>query len=296
MAAVKELGYRPNMTARSLRTQRTQMISLLIADITNSFYHLIAQAVEEVAREHDYDMLIANSDHIYENEKRFCEAVLRRPVDGVIMVPQYLTYEDIDDLITMTNTPVAVLGQHVDHPEVDVVGADDEQATFDAVSWLISERGHRSIGYLGVSQEYPPSPRRWRGFQCAMEQAGLTIDPDFLLEGDWQPDSGRRAVESLVEKGKLPSAIFALNDLMAIGVILALQDAGLSVPDDVAVMGFDNIREATMIRPNLTTIAQHPRDIGHKMAEALFDRIEGRGPDTRRVIESPLKLIVRESA
>ncbi|MBN2304188.1 MAG: LacI family DNA-binding transcriptional regulator [Anaerolineae bacterium] len=295
-AAVKALGYRPNMTARSLRTQRTQMISLLIADITSSFYHLIAQEVQAVAQLHDYDMLIASSDHDYENEKRFCEAVMRRPVDGVIMVPQHLTYEDLDDLITITNTPIAVLGQHVNHPAVDVVYADDERATFEATSWLISERGYDSIGYLGVAPEYPPSPRRWRGFQRALEEAGMTLDPDFLMQGDWSPESGRLAIENLLKTGKLPSAIFALNDLMAIGAILELQDAGLSVPGDVAVMGFDNIREATMIRPKLTTIAQHPRDIGRKVAEALFDRIEGRGSETRRVIESSLKLIIRESA
>lgn len=296
LAAMKELGYRPNLTARSLRTQRTQMISLLVADITSSFYHLIAQAVQEVARSHDYDILIANSDHIYENEKRFCEAVIRRPVDGVIMVPQHLTYEDLDELITITNTPIAVLGQHINHPAVDVVGADDERATFEAISWLISERGHTSIGYIGVAPEYPPSPRRWHGFRRALETAGLALDPDFLMQGNWSLESGGQAIRSLLKTGKLPSAIFAINDLMAIGAMLTLQDAGLSVPDDVAVMGFDNIREATMVRPNLTTIAQYPREIGQKVAETLFERIEGRGPKARREIEVPLKLIVRESA
>ena len=295
-AAVKELGYRPNMTARSLRTQRTQMISLLVADITSSFYHHMAQAVQEVARAHDYDMLIANSDHVYENEKRFCEAVIRRPVDGVIMVPQHLTYEDLDDLITITNTPIAVLGQHIDHPAVDVVGADDEQATFEAISWLIAERGYNSFGYIGVSFDYPPSPRRWGGFKRAVDSAGIALDPDFLVQGDWSLESGRAAIARLLELGRLPSAIFALNDLMAIGAILALQDAGLSVPDDVAVMGFDNMREATMVRPKLTTIAQYPTEIGQKVTEALFDRIEGRGPEHRREITVPLKLIVRESA
>lgn len=296
LAAINELGYRPNMTARSLRTQRTQMISLLIADITSSFYHLLAQEIQAVAQSHDYDMLIANSDHIYENEKRFCEAVMRRPVDGVIMVPQHLTYDDLDDLITITNTPIAVLGQHIQHPAIDVVYADDELASYDAASWLLNERGHQTIGYLGVAPVYPPSPRRWRGFQRALDAAGMTPDPNFLMQGDWSLESGRAAIQNLLKTKRLPSAIFAINDLMAIGAILALQDAGLAVPDDVAVMGFDNMREATMIRPNLTTIAQHPRDIGRKAAEALFDRIEGRSPEKRRLIESPLKLIVRDSA
>ena len=292
LTAVKELGYRPNMTACSLRTQRTQMI----ADISNGFYHLIARAVQDVARTHDYDVLIANTDHLYDNEKHFCEAVMRRPVDGVIMVPIHLTTDDLDDFLTITNTPVSVLGQHIDHPSVDVVYADDEQGTYDAVKWLIDERGYKSIGYLGVSPGYPPSPRRWRGFKRALDAAELAIDTDFLMEGDWSPESGQYAMQSLLEKKKLPSVIFALNDLMAIGAISALQDAGLSVPDDIAVMGFDNIREATMIRPKLTTVAQYPHDIGQKLAEVLFERIEDQGPDIGRRIEVPLTLVPRESA
>jgi LacI family transcriptional regulator len=295
-AAVKELGYRPNMTARSLRTQRTQMISLMLADISNGFYHPIARIVQDVARTHDYDVLIANSDHLYENEKHFCEAVMRRPVDGVIMVPQHLTYEDIDNLITITNTPIAALGQHVDHPSVDVVYADDEKGTYDAAKWLILERGYETIGYLGVPPDFPPGIRRWRGFQRALDEVGMTIEPDFVMEGDFTVDSGRYAVQSLLEKRKLPSVIFAVNDLMAIGAISALHDAGLSVPDDVAVMGFDNIPETTIITPKLTTVAQYPRDIGQKLAEVLFERIEGLAPDVGRRIEIPLTLIPRESA
>ncbi|HEX3053855.1 MAG TPA: LacI family DNA-binding transcriptional regulator [Aggregatilineaceae bacterium] len=295
-AAIKELGYRPNMTARSLRTQRTQMISLMIADISNGFYHPIARTVQDVARTHDYDVLIANSDHLYENEKHFCEAVMRRPVDGVIMVPEHLTYEDIDNLIAITNTPIAVLGQHVDHPSVDAVYADDEKGTYEAVKWLITERGYASIGYLGVPSAFPPGIRRWRGFQKALTELGITFDPDFLMEGDFTVDSGRSAVQSLIAKKKLPGVIFALNDLMAIGAISALQDADLSVPGDVGVMGFDNIREATIITPKLTTVAQYPSDIGQKLAEVLFERIDGLSPDYGRRIEVPLTLMPRESA
>jgi LacI family transcriptional regulator len=295
-AAVKELGYRPNMTARSLRTQRTQMISLMIADISNSFYHPIARTVQDVARRHDYDVLIANSDHLYENEKHFCEAVMRRPVDGVIMAPQHLTYEDIDDLIAITNTPIAALGQHINHPSVDVVYADDEKGTYEAAKWLISERGYETIGYIGVPSTFAPGIRRWRGFQRALDEMGMAIEADFVMEGDFSVDSGRYAVRSLLKNRKLPSVIFAINDLMAIGSISALHDAGLTVPDDVAVMGFDNIPETTIITPRLTTVAQYPRDIGQKLAEVLFERIDGLAPDAGRRIEIPLKLLPRESA
>lgn len=296
LAAVKALGYRPNMTARSLRTQRTQMIALMIADISNAFYHPIARTVQDVARQHDFDVIIASSDHRYDNEKHFCEAVIRRPVDGVIMVPTHLTDDDIDRFITLTQTPVVVLGQHITHPDVDVVWANDERATYEAISWLISERGHRRIGFVGVPDEYPPGPRRWRGFLQAMEQAGLPVDRRFVFQGDFMLEGGRRVARNLLKLEEWPSALFVVNDLMAIGLILELQDAGYTVPDDIAIMGFDDIPEASIIRPHLTTIAQSPTEIGRKLALALFDRIEGRVSGARRMLECPCTLIPRQSA
>lgn len=131
------------------------MIALMIADISNAFYHPIARTVQDIARQHNYDVIISSSDHRYDNEKHFCEAVIRRPVDGVIMVPTHLTDEDIDRFLALTQTPVVVLGQHIQHSDVDVVWADDEKATFEAVNWLIAERGHVHIGFVGVPDEYP---------------------------------------------------------------------------------------------------------------------------------------------
>jgi DNA-binding LacI/PurR family transcriptional regulator len=295
-AAVRKLGYRPNRTARSLRTQRTQMIALMIADISNGFYHPIARAVQDIARQHDYDVLIANSNHVYENERHFCEAVMRRPVDGVIMVPIRLTTEEIERFITFTSTPVAVLGEQIVHPQVDVVWVDDGQATYEAINWLIRVRGHRQIGFLGVPDVYPPGPRRWQGFRRALQEADLTIEPRWLVQGGFTLESGRKAAQQLIAGGDLPTALFVLNDLMAIGAILAFQDAGYSVPEDIAVVGVDDIPEATIIRPNLTTIAQTPYDIGNKLATALFERINGHVEETRRTFECQCRLIVRQSA
>ena len=296
LEAVKALGYRPNMTARSLRTQRTQMIALMIADISNAFYHPIARTVQDIARQHDYDVIIASSNHRHDNEKHFCEAVIRRPVDGAIIVPTYLTDEDIDHFIALTQTPVVALGQHIGHPDVDVVWANDERASFDAIRWLIAERGHSQLGFVGVPDEYPPGPRRWRGFKQAMESAALPIEPRFVFRGDFTLKGGRQIARNLLSLTEWPSVLFVVNDLMAIGLILELQDAGYAVPDDIAIMGFDDIPEASIIRPHLTTIAQTPVDIGRKLATALFDRIEGRVSGARRVLECPCTLIPRQSA
>lgn len=295
LSAVAQLGYRPNVIARSLRTQRSQMIALMIADISNGFYQSITRAVQDVARQYDYEVMIANSDHVYQNEKHFCDIVSQRSIDGVIMVPIRLTEADIEQFYREVNAPVTVLGAHVKHPNIDVVYLNDHRAVEETTRWMIHERGYSSIGFIGVSDDYPPGPRRLDGFTRAMNEAGLSLDPRFHVLGDFTMESGREAAHTLLRNGEMPRALFVLNDLMAIGVILALQDAGYAVPDDVAVIGFDDIPEATIVRPTLTTIAQDPRDIGQKLARALFERIEDPSISERRVFESPYKLVIRQS-
>ncbi|MCA9884778.1 MAG: LacI family DNA-binding transcriptional regulator, partial [Anaerolineae bacterium] len=275
MAAVEELNYRPNVLARGLRTQHTQMIAVMIADISNSFFHPIARAIQDVAHEHNYDVMIANSDQVYSNELHFIEVVTRRPVDGVIMVPIHISTERLGDFVIRTNTPIAVLGQHVDHPLIDVVFARDDVAIYNATHWLVKERGHRELGLIGSPHDLPPGPRRTAAFMRAMTDLQLPVNPLHIVEGDFTLDSGRRAIQELLARNvKLPTVLVALNDLMAIGAILALQEAGYSVPDDVAVLGFDDIAEASIVRPMLTTIAQDPADIGFKLATCLFERME----------------------
>jgi DNA-binding LacI/PurR family transcriptional regulator len=295
LAAVEKLGYRPNVVARSLRTQRTQTVAMMIADITNSYYHPMARAVQDVARQHDYEVLISNSDHIYENEKHFCDIVLSRGVDGVIMVPIHLTTGEMDRMVSKTHIPFVVLGQHIDHPNIDVVYVADDRAIYETTCWLISDCGHKTLGYIGVPDYLPPGPRRFGGFKQALNEFGLKLDPRFLQIGDFTLEGGRRAAHALIQTGELPTALLVVNDLMAIGVILALQEAGYSVPDDVAVVGFDDIPEAIIVRPTLTTIAQDPRDIGLKLATALFERIENPNIVGRRVFESSYKLMQRQS-
>ncbi len=293
--AVRRLGYRPNLLARSLRTQQTSMIAMMIADISNPFYHTIVRTVQDIARQHNFDVLIANTDQLYENERHFCEAVMRRPVDGIIMVPYHLSTEEIDQVIRQTGASVVALGQHIHHPAVDTVFADDERATFEAVTWLI-EKGHQQLGFIGVPDSFPPGPRRWRGFQRAMQEAGLSFNPVHIEYGDFTDRSGQVAMQRLVERGNLPTAIFACNDRMALGAMGAALDLNVRIPDDVAIMGFDNIPEATLIRPHLTTVAQYPVEIAQRLGTALFERIEGRENGPRRVFEVHCEIIERQSA
>lgn len=294
LLAVKKLGYRPNTLARSLRTQRTHTIAVMIADLGNSFYHPMVRTIQSIARQHGYEIVISNSDHVYENEKHFCEIVLGRGVDGVIMVPIHLTNAELGHYVSQTHIPFVVLGIQIDHPSIDVVYVDDEKATYDTTSWLVRECGHRSFGYIGVPDNLPPGPRRLRGFRRALADADVETQPFVSTDGDFSLESGKRAVREILAQGKPPRALMVVNDLMAIGVILALQDAGYNVPNDVAVVGFDNIPEDRIIRPTLSTIQQDPVEIGETMARALFERLEN--PQTpRRVYECSFQFIPRQS-
>jgi LacI family transcriptional regulator len=292
--AVDQLGYYPNLTARSLRAQQTNMIAIMIADLSNPFYHSIVRTVQDIARKRHHDVLIANTDHSKEYETAFCEAMMRRPVDGILMVPYHLTDDEIDHLFKRTGAKIVALAKHLTHPQIDVAYADDERATFDAVTWLIQRKGHNRIGFIGVSKAFPPGLRRWQGFVQAMQSAGCPIRDEYLQEGDWSVESGQRAMKALLELPEPPTAVFACNDFMAIGAIDMAHNLGFCIPDDVAIVGFDNIPEATLIRPKLTTLAQYPAEIGRRLGEALFERIEGlEGP--RRTFEIPYRLIERES-
>lgn len=296
MEAVQTLGYFPNLHAGSLRGQKTRMIAMMIADIANPFYHAMVRAAQDVARLHRYDVMIANSDHVRANELLFIESLIRRPVDGVFVVPYHLTQELLEELIGRTGAAVAAVGQHVDHPLVDTVHGDDYSAVIEAVTWLHQARGHRRIGLIGVTEMHSAGARRRAAFEAALTALGLPRDPDLLIVGDWSEQSGESAMHSLLALTERPTAVFALNDLMAIGALESAKQAGLHVPDEMAVIGFDDIPAASWVRPRLTTVAQFPADMGRILTEALFERIDGVYTGLGRRFTVPCQLIVRESA
>ena len=293
--AVEKLGYQPNMTARSLRTQRTQMIAVMIGDISNAFYHPVVRAIQDVARIHDYDVLISNGDHLYENEMRFLDTVLRRPVDGVIMAPHRLTANDLDRFAKRSRIPIVSLGAQVKHPNIDVVGGTSEPATYEAISWLIHTKGHQRIGFIGVADDMPPGPPRLKGYQRAMQEAGLPIEPDLIQKVEFTMEGGQQAMRAFLEQTTLPTAVFACNSLMAIGAIKTAKAAGLCVPQNLSLMGFDDIPEATIVEPALTIVARDLPRVGQQVAEILFERIEGDFTGAGRFFQSQWQLVERES-
>jgi DNA-binding LacI/PurR family transcriptional regulator len=296
MDAVAQLGYHPNQYARSLRGQKNHMIGIMIADISNPFYHPMVRAVQDVASRHRYDVMIANSDHTRDKELLFCESMVRHPVDGVIMVPYHLQDADLDDLIARTGVAIGAVGNHIQHPYVDVAFGDDTCASYEAIRWLIEQRGHRRIGMICADYKYPVVARRYGAFRRAMKEAGLPVPDEYVAIGDWSVASGARAIATLLALPVPPTAVFAANDTMAVGALEAAQELGYRVPQDVAIIGFDDIPDAMWVRPKLTTIAQFPGEMGRLLAGAVFERIESGGQGPRQVFEVPCQFIERESA
>ena len=249
--AVEELGYYPNLYAGSLRGQKTLMLAMMVADISNPFYHPMVRSVQDVARANGYDVMLSNTDHTREDELHFCDSIIRRPVDGVILAPYHLTSDDIERLIDRTGVAVAALGQHVDHPQVDVIYGSDDVATTNTVRWLIHEKRHERIGLIGVTDRFDAGFRRRRAFLRALGEVDISMPPDYFQEGDWSIESGMAAMEALLNLRVSPTAVLALNDLMAIGALEVARCTGVRIPEDIAVVGFDNIPASSWVSPSL---------------------------------------------
>jgi len=296
LEVVKELGYQPNQYARSLRGQKNHVIGMLIADISNPFYHPMVRAVQDVASQYHYGVMIANSDHLREKEMLFCESLLRRPVDGAVMIPYHLTDNDLQNLKARTGMAISAVGNHVQHPDVDVVYADDAKASYEAVQWLIEQRKHERIAMICASHQFPVIIRRYGAFQRAMADAGLSVPPEYVVEGDWSVESGRRAITALLALPKPPTAVFAASDTIAIGALAAAEEMNYRVPEDIAIIGFDDIPAASWVRPQLSTVAQFPGEMGTLLAKALFERIRGEYNGPSRRFEVPCHFFERASA
>lgn len=293
--AAQQLKYQPNLHAGSLRGQKTRMIAIMIADITNPFYHPLVRAVQDEANAHHYDIMIANTDHTLDGERHFVESVIRRPVDGIVMVPYHLDDNNLDELIERTGSIVAAVGQHLTHPEVDIAFGNDKQATYDVVTWLHQAKAHSHIGFIGVTDRFPAGARRRQGFQQALQAAGLERQTGYEQVGDWSPGSGYEAMQRLLALPTVPTAVFVSNDLMAIGAMEAIKQNGLQIPNDIAIVGFDDIPTASWVSPRLSTIAQYPAEMGLHLAKAAFERIQGSYTGSSRRIEVPCRFIERES-
>jgi len=294
IAAMEQLGYVPNRAARTLRTRKTFTIAGVIPDITNAFYPAFQRGVQDVAEAHDHDLIVYNTDGDAAKEARV-RRTLEGRVDGIIGVFFHLTATDLRPLLERRVAIVRLEATRQDTGPLplDNLYVENAAAARDAVAYLIG-RGHRRIAMI-AGRGGPRQPRV-RGYRRALAEHGIDVQPHQLRETDFVEGGGYEAMRELLCLSPRPAAVFAANDLLAMGALVALREAGLRVPADVAVVGFDDIPAARLVSPPLTTVAQFPRQLGRRAAELLFERLTGVAPPGGRCEEQPYALVVRESA
>ncbi|GCE14604.1 LacI family DNA-binding transcriptional regulator [Tengunoibacter tsumagoiensis] len=292
--AVRKLHYVPDRMARSLRTRKSYLIASILPDITNPFYPTFQRGIQSIAEQRGYDLISYNTDGIATKERHGLKSFEQNRVDGIILVSFHITAEDLRPL-TERNIAIACL-KDAEHSfsslPVDCLSLDDVASSYTAVTHLI-ERGHRQIGL--VNGRFGPASKRLQGYQKALTEAGLPFEPQLIYEDDFTEQCGYKGAQTLLSLPEPPTAIFAANDVLAIGVLTATKAMGLRIPEDVALIGCDDIPIARLLTPPLTTIAQFQENLGKRAAELLFERLNGQAPETGRDEVLPFQLIVRES-
>jgi LacI family transcriptional regulator len=289
--AIRELGFRPNGLARSLRVRRSDTVALIIPDITNPYYPVLARGLDDALSD-QHRTLICNTDAVRARELDFAVDVFDRHVDGMVVVAFQIGAADLQEIIG-SGLPIVSLGASIDDPRVDVVLTDDEHGAFEAARYLIG-RGHRRIGMIRGAEG--PGLTRAAGYHRALEEAGIADDPGLTLIADWTRRGGQEAMRGLAASKERPTAVFCANDLMAIGVMDAARELGLSIPDDLALVGYDDIEAATLVSPPLTTVVNPAYEAGQSAGRLLLDRMTGRYAGERREVVLRARLVERGSA
>lgn len=276
--AIAALGYIPNTAARSLRSRKTHMIAAIIPDITNPYYPEFVRGVQDVAQTRGYDVLAFNTDGDPEIERSALNAARRGRVDGLILTPFYLTIDDYLPLLE-EGTPITLLSELADtdmpgHVPLDAISVSGEASARAMVNYLIA-KGHTRIGMISGRMATPPREARVRGYQQALAEHGLSLEEVLIKGGDFSEAGGYDAMREILTIEPRPTAVFAANDLMAMGALLACREMEIVVPDDIALAGFDDIPAARLVHPALTTLNQGAHATGRRCAEILLSRIDG---------------------
>lgn len=290
--AIEMLGYRPNLLARGLRRRQTGIIALLVPDNSNPFFADVARIIEDAGFVEGYSVILCNSDLSETKESAYIDMLLSRQVDGLILISSGNNPEQLQRILA-AEVPVVVVDRELGDMLVDQVLVDNEQGGYQAGRYLVG-LGHHRIGCIVGPSDVTPSARRIAGFRRSLEESGLTLMEDAIVRGDGRYEGGEDGARQLIDRDLGITAVFAYNDLMAIGAMGTFRRSGLSVPGDVSVIGFDDIQQTAEMVPSVTTIAQPVAEIGKVATQLLLNRIGRQDSKPSRVM-LPTKLIKRES-
>ncbi|WP_026575828.1 LacI family DNA-binding transcriptional regulator [Bacillus sp. UNC438CL73TsuS30] len=286
-----ELQYQPSMIASALKGKSTQTIGLLIPDLSNPIFAEYAKYIEERGQELGFSVIMCNTDTNPERELKYITLLKQKQVDGIIVAARFKNIDLLKELIK-EKFPLATIAQDLPALPMDSVTVDDFLGGYQVTDYLLS-LGHRKIGVIAEGDR--SSKERIKGYRQALIDAGLKPDEDLIVVCDESTrEWARMNAGRLLDKKKHLSAIFGCNDLLAVGVMQAARERGLTIPHDLSVIGFDNTDLSEVVYPSLTTVKQPLRDIGHHVVDLLNQQIEGNSRTTQRVVLLP-ELVIRES-
>ena len=261
LEAIKKLSYRPNIVARSLKTQRTKTIGILIPDISNQFYPEIVRGAEDVSNIYDYNIILCNSDLDIEKEKEYLRVLSEKMVDGVIYMSSSLN-EEILELINELNLKTILVETKDSEGLLPSVTIDNAKGSYDSTKLLI-EKGIKNIAFIGVGKDNLNAwGDRYVGYENAMKEAGIEIDPELVYFDSMKVKSGYEGIQKFLKQNKKFKGVVCASDDIAMGAINALRDNGLKIPKDVSVIGFNDNFVASIFYPKITTISQPTYDMG----------------------------------
>jgi LacI family transcriptional regulator len=291
--AIEEMGYVPSAVAQSLRSKRTRSLALMVSDITNTFWTTVARGVEDVAHRHDYSVLLCNTDENLAKQRRYLDFLISQQVDGVIIAPYDSDAKHLEKL-RARGIPTVLIDRRIEGWDTDSVCTDSMAGARALVRHLIS-LGHERIAVVSGPAITSTAEERVAGYCIALAEAGIPLDPHLIRRGEFRHVSGEQLTYRLLDDGPNPTAIFAANNAIAMGVVDALANRGLRIPQDVALVSFDDLPNASRLFPFLTVVAQPVYDLGVNAAQLLLSRLDSETPLRPRHVVLPSRLIVRHS-
>jgi len=291
--AINQLGYAPSHIARSLVRNKTNLIGVIVPDLTSSFYSTILSSIEEAASSNDYNLLVCNIIEDIDKELKYINVFQEMRVEGIIIMHEKIN-EEIRALIHKMNIPVIFSSVKPMDQEFASVIIDDYKAAYDATKYLI-ELGHEEIGFIGGDmRDITSGQNRYSGYRNALSDHSIKIIYENIRFGDYKVKSGYEQMKDILRNKQTPTAVFAVSDDMAVGAMNCIWDHNLRVPEDISIMGFDGSQLTELARPRLTSMEQPIQDMGKVTMAALLKQIKNKETSTEDIILEH-KLVVRES-
>jgi len=293
LAAVEALNYLPNAVARSLKGKNTKSLGMLVTTTLNPFYAEVVKAVEMYCYREGYNLVLCNTDGDFEKTDSYLKMLAQKRIDGVIIMCTEYDDNTVNTISSQNSLPMVVMDWGPIDQHLDRIQDNSFQGGYLATQYLLAN-GHTAIGYIGGPLDKLPALNRFNGFSKAMAEAKLDIQPHWVIESDFQSEGGRSAMAQILGLGQLPTAIFVANDMMALGVMCEAQKSGLNIPDQLSIIGYDNISFSAHFSPPLTTINQPKDRLARIAVNTLIERLrENRQLGRIHLIEPDL--VVRDS-